>query len=65
MNICRVRSCSYHVFDEEEGEAYQHQCCNDEIEVDMNDSGVPQCYTYQQSNISDEADNDEINNERG
>ncbi len=43
--LCHVKSCVYNIFKEDEGEAYQYQCGNDEIEIDVNSSGHPECFS--------------------
>ena len=45
---CEIKTCIYYSFIETEGEAYQQQCGNDEIEVGMDSRGIPQCFSYEQ-----------------
>lgn len=45
--LCKATNCVYYIFKEDEGEAYQHQCGNDEIEIDVNSSGCTECFSYE------------------
>jgi len=46
--LCEIKDCIYHLHNPKEGEAYQDQCGNDEIEIAEFSSSthVPACYTY-------------------
>lgn len=48
--LCQAKNCVYYVFKEDEREAYQHQCGNDEIEIDINSSGRTECFNYEKIN---------------
>jgi hypothetical protein len=43
--LCKMKSCVYYAFIPQEKGINQHQCKNDEIEID-NFSDVPCCFTY-------------------
>jgi hypothetical protein len=50
--ICEMTQCIYYIHKPEDGEAYQHQCGNDEIEIGyggQSASGdVAKCYTFEE-----------------
>lgn len=41
--LCDNEKCIWHIFKEDEGDAYQHQCSNDEIEIGLNENKEPIC----------------------
>jgi len=47
--LCEMKDCKFHLHDPKEGEGYQNQCGNDEIEIGEFSSStrVPECYTYE------------------
>ena len=44
--LCQVKGCSYNIFAKDKVEAYQHQCGQDQIDVEMGSDGIPQCFSY-------------------
>ncbi len=50
--LCDVKECIYHIFIKDEGQAYQNQCDNDEIEIERDGIGMgPICYSFRLKNI--------------
>lgn len=47
--ICEMMDYASYIHKPEDGEAYQHQCGNDEIEVGHQDN-FARCYTYEKEN---------------
>ena len=45
--LCDMKDCVYYQYKPNEGEAYQDQCDNDEIDIGSNLSGKPQCFSYE------------------
>jgi len=45
--LCDMKDCVYYRYKLDEGEAYQNQCDNYEIEIDSNLSGKPECFSYE------------------
>jgi len=47
--LCEMDDCIYNIYDPKEGEAYQNQCGNDEIEIAEFSklTHIPKCYTYE------------------
>ena len=49
--ICEIEKCIYYVHKPQDGEAYQHQCGNDEIEIGAY-SGIldkPVCFSFEEA----------------
>ncbi len=46
--LCDAKNCIYHVVKEGEGEAYQNQCGNDEVEIgeSPDTNSKPLCYSF-------------------
>jgi len=44
--ICEMQQCVYYIHKPQDGEAYQHQCGNDEIEIGPQDT-IACCYTFE------------------
>ena len=46
--LCDNKRCTYHIFKEDEGEVYQNQCGNDEIEIGKHPGfNMPICYSFE------------------
>jgi hypothetical protein len=45
--LCDITSCVYYIFYPKAGDAYKHQCENDEIEISLNNAGKPECFSYE------------------
>jgi len=44
--LCQAKDCSYNIFEEDKVEAYQHQCGQEQIAVEILSDGIPQCFSY-------------------
>jgi hypothetical protein len=49
--ICEMQECVYYIHKPEDGEAYQHQCGNDEIEIGYFLEDFARCYTFENKEI--------------
>ncbi len=53
--LCEIADCAYYEFHAEEGQAYQQQCGNDEIEIG-HDGSMARCYSYEKETETESED---------